>query len=40
MDKRIGGEGGMFLFWFIDNDRVGVTRMSSLRRRRVKKRKI
>ena len=30
----------MFLFWLIDNDRVGVTRMSGLRRRRVKKREI
>ena len=40
MDKRIGGEGEMFLFWLIDNDRVGVTRMSSSRRLRVKKREI
>lgn len=40
MDKRIGGERGMFLFRLIDNDRVGVTRMSSSRRRRVKKREI
>ena len=30
----------MFLFWLIDNDRVGVTRMSSLRRRRVTKHEI
>ena len=30
----------MFLFWLIDNDRVGVTRMSSSRRRRVTKREI
>ena len=30
----------MFLFWLIDNDRVEVTRMSSSRRRRVKKREI